>query len=274
MGLKSNSKRKGYYTDKGTILHLTNLDYGFIKTKQEEVLYFHRNDIGVVIFSHLREGQEVEFEIGRGLSGKKQVQRLRIIRHTPQREAVRPLFTKELTGFVKVETVHIICPACGQQVEATSSDGRVKGYCAVAKEYINILASEWKDPEYRPKQGDATKRLWKDPEYRARMRAIAKKKWQDPEYRAKQMAGSKKSREATGYRDKLSAASKKLWQDPEYRARVSAARKKLQQDPGYQARQSAASKKLWQDPEYRAKQIAIRKNRGAGTNTKTTGSGA
>ena len=259
---------------KGTILQLTHPGYVFIKTGQEEVLYFHRNDIGGDSFSHLREGQEVEFEIGRGLSGQKQVQRLRLVRHTPQREAVRPLFTKELTGFVKVETVHIICPACGQQVEATSSDGRVKGYCAVAKEYINILASEWKDPEYRPEKGAATKRLWEDPEYRARMSAIAIKNWQDPEYRAKQMAGSKKSQEVPGYRDKLSAASKKMWQDPEYRAKISAARKKMQQDPEFQARQSAASKKMWQDPEYRAKQKAIRKNRGAGANTKTTDTGA
>ena len=259
---------------KGTILQLMHPGYGFIKTRQEEVLYFHRNDIEGVSFSHLIEGQAVEFEIGRGRSGQKQVQRLWLASHTPQREAVRPLFTKELTGLVKVEKVNIICPACGQQVEAVSSDGRVKGYCAVAKKYVNFLASRRKDPEYLSKQGSATKKLWEDPEYRARKSAVAKKNWQDPEYRAKQMAGSKKSLEVPGYRDKLSAASKKLWKDPKYRAKITAARKKMNQDPEYLAKQSAASKKMWQDPEYRAKQMAFRKNRGAGTNTKTTGSGA
>ena len=45
------------------------------------------------------------------------------------------------TGFregVKLERVWIICPACGQQVEAVASDGWVKGYCAVAKAKIAV----------------------------------------------------------------------------------------------------------------------------------------
>jgi len=40
---------------------------------------------------------------------------------------------------VKVERVQVICPACGQQVEAVASDGRVKGYCAIAKQYVDFL---------------------------------------------------------------------------------------------------------------------------------------
>jgi len=28
--------------------------------------------------------------------------------------------------------------ACGQQVEDVASDGRVKGYCAIAKQYVNF----------------------------------------------------------------------------------------------------------------------------------------
>ena len=40
---------------------------------------------------------------------------------------------------VKLERVHFICPACGQQVEAVASDGQVKGYCAVAKQYVDFL---------------------------------------------------------------------------------------------------------------------------------------
>ena len=39
---------------------------------------------------------------------------------------------------VKLERVHVICPACGQQVEAVARDGQVKGYCAVAKQYVDF----------------------------------------------------------------------------------------------------------------------------------------
>jgi hypothetical protein len=49
---------------------------------------------------------------------------------------------KEIRGgieVVKLERVQVICPACGQQVEAVASDGRVKGYCAIAKQYIDVL---------------------------------------------------------------------------------------------------------------------------------------
>ncbi len=42
-------------------------------------------------------------------------------------------------GLLKLERVQVICPACGQQVEAVASDGRVKGYCAIAKQYVDFL---------------------------------------------------------------------------------------------------------------------------------------
>ena len=42
-------------------------------------------------------------------------------------------------GLVKLERVQVICPACGQQVEAVATDGRVKGYCAVAKQNVDFL---------------------------------------------------------------------------------------------------------------------------------------
>ncbi len=48
---------------------------------------------------------------------------------------------KEIHGgieVVKLERVQVICPACGQQVEAVASDGRVKGYCAVAKQSVDF----------------------------------------------------------------------------------------------------------------------------------------
>ena len=39
---------------------------------------------------------------------------------------------------VKVDMLKVICPACGQQVEAVARDGRVKGYCAIAKKYVDF----------------------------------------------------------------------------------------------------------------------------------------
>ena len=42
------------------------------------------------------------------------------------------------TGVLKLERVQVICPACGQQVEAVAADGRVKGYCAVARQYVDF----------------------------------------------------------------------------------------------------------------------------------------
>lgn len=42
-------------------------------------------------------------------------------------------------GVVKLERVHVICPACGEQVETIAKNGRVKGYCAVAKHSVDFL---------------------------------------------------------------------------------------------------------------------------------------
>ncbi len=39
---------------------------------------------------------------------------------------------------MKLERVRVICPACGQQGEAVVSDGRVKGYCAIAKQSVDF----------------------------------------------------------------------------------------------------------------------------------------
>jgi len=41
-------------------------------------------------------------------------------------------------GLLKLEQVQVICPACRQQVEAVATDGWVKGYCAVAGQYIDF----------------------------------------------------------------------------------------------------------------------------------------
>ena len=56
---------------KGTIRKLViDRGFGFIKTEQEEDAFFHRNELQGVEFSSLREGQEVEFEMGEGRDGR------------------------------------------------------------------------------------------------------------------------------------------------------------------------------------------------------------
>ena len=80
------------------------------------------------------------------------------------------------------ELYKVIYPACGQRVEAEAWDGRVKGYCAVAKQYVDFLVeTKLEKKNYR-----------QDPDYRAKLRAATKKMWQDPEYRAKQKAALEK----------------------------------------------------------------------------------
>ena len=64
---------------KGTIKRLI-LDrgFGFIQTAEDEELFFHRNDIEGVEFASLREGQEVEFEMGQGRGGRPQAEKVRL----------------------------------------------------------------------------------------------------------------------------------------------------------------------------------------------------
>ena len=81
-------------------------------------------------------------------------------------------------GLVQLERIQVICPACQRQVEAVATDGRVKGYCAVAKQYVDFLIERQLE----------RKKWWLDPEYRAKLSAASKKSWQDPEYRARQTA--------------------------------------------------------------------------------------
>ncbi len=83
----------------------------------------------------------------------------------------------------KLELLKVICPACSQQVKAVVRDGRVKGYCAIAKQYVDFLVeaklekkSDRQDPEYRAKLRAATKKMWQDPEYRAKQKAALKNK--------------------------------------------------------------------------------------------------
>ncbi len=64
---------------KGTIRRLiAGRGFGFIKTEQEEDLFFHRNELQGVNYYSLREGQEVEFEVGRGRDGRPQAVMVRL----------------------------------------------------------------------------------------------------------------------------------------------------------------------------------------------------
>ena len=98
-----------------------------------------------------------------------------------------------------MERVQVICPACRQQVEAVSRDGQIKGYCTVARQYVDF-------PIKRQLEG---KKWWLDPEYRAKLSAGMKKRWQDPEYRARQIAAHIGKHPAAETRAKLSAATKR-----------------------------------------------------------------
>jgi len=55
---------------KGTIRRLiADRGFGFIRTEKREDLFFHRSELEGVDYSSLREGQEVEFEVGQGPDG-------------------------------------------------------------------------------------------------------------------------------------------------------------------------------------------------------------
>ena len=67
-------------------------------------------------------------------------------------------------SLANLEVLKVICPACGQQVEAVAWDGRVKGYCAIVRQYVDFLIETKlerkdyrQDPEYRAKQKAALK---------------------------------------------------------------------------------------------------------------------
>jgi len=98
---------------------------------------------------------------------------------------------------LKLEQVQVICPACGQQVKAVASDGRVKGYCAVARQHVDFLIETQLE----------RKKYWQTPEYRAKLSAAMKKKWQDPEYQAKQIDAHTGKSPTAETRAKLSAAT-------------------------------------------------------------------
>ncbi len=62
----------------GTIRRLiTERGFGFIQTVEGKDLFFHRSELQNVDYDSLREGQEVEFEMGKGRNGLLQAVKVR-----------------------------------------------------------------------------------------------------------------------------------------------------------------------------------------------------
>ena len=130
-------------------------------------------------------------------------------------------------GVLKFERVRVTCPACGQQVEAVAADGRVKGYCAAAKQYVDFPVT----------QGMAVP-------VGSQANAVASVTAATAVHTSKHITAEQKA--------KISAALTGKHHTVKTRAKISASLS----TPEARARQSAASKKYWQDPEYQAKQNA------------------
>jgi len=63
---------------KGIIRRLVDGSYGFIKAEDEKDIFFHSSSLEGVEYSSLREGQEVEFEMGQGRDGRTQATKVRL----------------------------------------------------------------------------------------------------------------------------------------------------------------------------------------------------
>jgi len=104
-------------------------------------------------------------------------------------------------GVVKLERASITCPACGQQVEAVATDGRVKGYCSVARQHVDFLIETQLAPQSVVRIGNPV-----TAETRAKLSASVKKLWQNPEYRSKQIAALTGKHPSPETKAKISAA--------------------------------------------------------------------
>jgi len=122
-------------------------------------------------------------------------------------------------GVLKLERVQVICPACGQQVEAVAADGRVKGYCTVAEQYV----------EFPIQAGTADTRAKKGShltvETKAKIPATLKGKPHTAETKAKISATLKGKPHTTETKAKISVARKGSHLTVEHRAKISATRK-------------------------------------------------
>ncbi len=69
---------------KGTIKLISDRGFGFIRTAEGKDFFFHRRELEGVDYDSLREGREVEFEVGRDRIGRSQAVRVRVAQ--PKRE--------------------------------------------------------------------------------------------------------------------------------------------------------------------------------------------
>jgi cold shock CspA family protein len=63
---------------KGTIKLISDRGFGFIRTAEGKDLFFYRRELEGVDYDSLREGKEVEFEVGRDRIGRTQAVRVRL----------------------------------------------------------------------------------------------------------------------------------------------------------------------------------------------------
>ena len=74
---------------KGIIRRLiTDRGFGFIGAAEGKDLFFHRNELQGVDYGSLREGQQVEFEVGKGRNGRPQAVRVRLAQ--PKTNGIKP----------------------------------------------------------------------------------------------------------------------------------------------------------------------------------------
>ena len=66
---------------KGKIKRLvSDRGFGFIGQADGSDLFFHSSELQGLDFASLREGQEVEFEVGKGRDGRAQAVKVRLVR--------------------------------------------------------------------------------------------------------------------------------------------------------------------------------------------------
>ncbi len=64
---------------KGTIKAVLDRGFGFIRTEEGTEIFFHQSELQNVTFNALRQGQEVEFEMGQGPDGRSRAFGVRLI---------------------------------------------------------------------------------------------------------------------------------------------------------------------------------------------------
>jgi len=73
---------------KGTIKAILDRGFGFIRTEEGTEIFFHRSELQNVTFDALRQGQEVEFEMGQGPDGRSRAFGVRLIETQAADESV------------------------------------------------------------------------------------------------------------------------------------------------------------------------------------------